>query len=58
MITKQRLTLGPVARRMELSHEEFAEADFLEPYRDERVHGRLVDKSPSGDIMSRQPVRF
>jgi Uma2 family endonuclease len=42
------LHLGKKDSGMPLSHAEFAKADFTEPWRYERVHGRLVVMSPSG----------
>jgi Uma2 family endonuclease len=43
-----KLTLSHQDDGLELSHEEFAEADFAEPWRYERVNGRLVVMTPSG----------
>ena len=43
-----RLRLGPADQACTLSAEAFAEAEFEEPYRYERVGGRLVVMSPSG----------
>ena len=43
-----RLTLGPDDEGRPLSGAEFAEADFLEPWRFERVDGRLIVMPPDG----------
>ena len=45
-ITQLRLTAAD--HGLELSREEFAEAEFAEPYRYERYQGRLVVMSPAG----------
>lgn len=42
------LKLGPNDAGMRLTAEEFASADFQEPYQYERVKGRLVVMSPAG----------
>lgn len=42
------LKLGPADAGMRLSHEEFAAAEYKEPYIYERVRGRLVVMSPAG----------
>ena len=42
------LKLGPDDAGMRLTAEEFANADFQEPYTYERVKGRLVVMSPAG----------
>lgn len=42
------LKLGPNDAGMRLTAEEFANADFQEPYTYERVQGRLVVMSPAG----------
>jgi Uma2 family endonuclease len=47
MIVKN-LRLGPADAGVRLSAEEFAEADYQEPYIYERVQGRLVVMSPAG----------
>ncbi len=44
-----KLTLSRHDEGLELSHEEFAEADFQEPWRYERVEGRLFVMTPAGD---------
>ncbi len=44
-----RLTLSKKDNGRELTHEEFAEADYLEPWRHERVHGKLLILPPRGD---------
>lgn len=44
-----RLTLSKKDNGRELTHEEFAEADFLEPWRHERVGGKLLILPPRGD---------
>ncbi len=43
-----KLTLSRHDEGLELSHEEFAEADFQEPWRYERVEGRLFVMTPAG----------
>jgi Uma2 family endonuclease len=43
-----KLTLSQKDHGLELTHEEFVEADFQEPWRYERVNGRLVVMTPSG----------
>jgi Uma2 family endonuclease len=43
-----KLTLSKEHDGMELTHEEFAEADFEEPWRYERVNGRLSVMTPAG----------
>ena len=48
-----RLRLGPADQACTLSAEAFAEAEFEEPYRYERVGGRLVVMSPSGKAHNR-----
>lgn len=40
--------LGPHDAGRQLTHQEFAEADYVEPYTYERVRGRLVVMSPAG----------
>lgn len=42
------LILTPHDAGRELTHEEFAEADFQEPWRYERVHGKVVVMTPAG----------
>lgn len=44
-----KLTLTQHDNGLELTHEEFAEADCQEPWRYERVNGRLVVMTPAGD---------
>jgi Uma2 family endonuclease len=44
-----KLTLSQKDHGLELTHEEFAEADFQEPWRYERVNRRLVVMTPAGD---------
>lgn len=44
-----RLTLSKKDDGRELTHEEFAEADYLEPWRHERVRGKLLILPPRGD---------
>lgn len=53
------LTLTPQDAGMELTHEEFAEADFQEPWRYERVNGKVVVMTPAGDAHRRSadPIR-
>ena len=53
MATDLRLKLGPADAGLELSREEFALADFAEPYRYERVKGRLEVMSPAGRLHQR-----
>ena len=48
MATDLRLKLGPADAGLELSREEFAQADFAEPYRYERAGGRLTVMTPAG----------
>ena len=48
MATDLRLKLGPADAGLELSREEFALADFAEPYRYERAGGRLTVMTPAG----------
>jgi Uma2 family endonuclease len=43
-----KLTLSKEDHGLELTHEEFAEADFEEPWRYERVNGRLLVMTPAG----------
>jgi len=43
-----RLTLGPDDHGRPVSADEFADADFLEPWRFERAEGRLIVMPPSG----------
>ena len=47
-IIAEKPSLGPDDAGLALSREEFAEADFQEPYIYERVQGRLVIMSPAG----------
>ncbi len=44
-----KLTLTKDDDGMEISHEEFADADFQEPSKFERVQGRLVLMTPAGE---------
>ncbi|MFM9962890.1 MAG: Uma2 family endonuclease [Planctomycetaceae bacterium] len=44
----QRLRLGPDDAGRRLTRAEYADADYAEPYKYERVHGRLVVMSPAG----------
>ncbi|MGH7202070.1 MAG: Uma2 family endonuclease [Planctomycetaceae bacterium] len=46
--TIRTLQLGPLDAGRRLSHEEFALADYKEPFTYERVQGRLVVMSPAG----------
>lgn len=48
MATKQQLQLGRADDGVKLTHEEFAEAAFEQPWRYERVNGRLSVLTPSG----------
>ena len=43
-----RLTLGPDDAGRALTADEFAEADYLEPWRYERADGRLIVMPPDG----------
>lgn len=43
------LQLGPDDAGLKLTHEEFAQADYQEPFRYERVRGRLVVMPPPGE---------
>ena len=43
-----RLSLSQKDEGLPLSHEDFTEAEFLEPWRYERVQGRLIVMTPSG----------
>lgn len=43
------LTICPTDASLELTREEFAEAEFAEGYRYERHEGRLVAMPPPGD---------
>jgi Uma2 family endonuclease len=45
---REALALGPGDRGRPISAEEFAEAEFAEPWKYERVEGRLVVMSPEG----------
>src|SRR4051794_33463713 len=45
---REALVLSPDDHGRHLSDEEFAEADYAEPWRYERVEGRLVVMSPEG----------
>lgn len=45
---KTALNLGPEDAGMRLSADQFANADFQEPYVYERARGRLAVMSPSG----------
>ena len=47
-MSQSTLTLGRADQGIELSHEEFAKASFDEPWRYERVQGRLAVMSPAG----------
>lgn len=49
MLTRSRLQLGRADEGLRLSRRAFAEADFEEPWRYERVNGRLAVMAPSGD---------
>ena len=55
----QRRTLGPADQGTRLSHAVFARATFEEPWRYERVLGRLVVMPPCGDshVSSTEPLR-
>ena len=46
--TAARLRLGPGDHGRPVTDEEFAEADYAEPWKYERVEGRLVVMSPEG----------
>ena len=48
-----RLKLGPTDQGRTIAPETFVEAEFEEPYRYERVEGRLVVMSPSGKAHNR-----
>jgi Uma2 family endonuclease len=49
MATKQQLRLGRSDHGLKLTHEEFADAVYEEPWRYERVQGRLAVMAPSGE---------
>lgn len=59
MTTRQQLRFGRTDDGVKLTHEEFADADFEEPWRYERVNGRLVVMSPSGPehVNAGEPLR-
>jgi len=48
MSNGSKLFLGNADHGARISHEEFAEADYEEPWRYERVNGRLIVLAPSG----------
>ena len=52
-IVKIKSSLGPADQGRAVSAEVFAEAEFAEPYRYERVNERLVVMSPSGLVHTR-----
>lgn len=56
---KSKLLLTPADAGMELSREEYAEADFKEPSKYERVRGRLIVMAPAGHEhhSTAEPVR-
>jgi Uma2 family endonuclease len=47
--TAARLTLGPHDQGRLVSDEEFATADYVEPWKYERVEGRLIVMAPDGE---------
>ncbi|MSR58987.1 MAG: Uma2 family endonuclease [Planctomycetaceae bacterium] len=49
MATKQQLQIGRADDGVRITQEDFAEANFSEPYRYERAQGRLVIMAPSGE---------
>src|SRR4028118_1973979 len=57
--TSARLRLGPEDDGRPVTDEEFAEADYAEPWTYERVNGRLVVMSPEGqeNIDASEPWR-
>jgi Uma2 family endonuclease len=55
---KTALRLGPDQAGMRLTAEEFAEADYQEPFIYERVRGRLVVMSPAGPEHRRTSKTF
>jgi Uma2 family endonuclease len=58
-MSKPTLYLGKADHGIPLSHREFAEADYHEPWRYERVNGRLVVMPPAGHDRSvtGKPIR-
>ena len=59
MVARSQLQLGRTDAGVRLTHEQFAEAVFEEPWRYERVNGRLVVMVPSGHdhIDAGEPIR-
>lgn len=49
MLTRSQLQLGRADQGLRLSRRSFAEADYEEPWRYERVNGRLAVMAPAGD---------
>ncbi len=58
MNTKTELRLGVADHGVKLTREEFADAQYEEPWRYERVNGRLVVMSPAGPDHQKANNRF
>lgn len=59
MSSGSKLFVGKADHGAPLTHEEFAEAEFEEPWRYERVKGKLVVMPPSGEgtVNAQEPLR-